>query len=85
MEYRDLFVVQWRNSEPRPTFSEPVYFFEYDGKNCAYSALGGVTAFLFWVVGVIHETTAQQQLDNEADDDFLDRVGVSYGFWGEAK
>jgi len=81
MNYALVFVTKWNNSEPRPTFSEPVYYFEYDGKNHAYSAIGDVWEFLFWVVSVIHETTAEQQKDDEPDDYFLARAGVSYGFW----
>ena len=85
MNYSLEFVTQWHNSKPRPAFEKPVYYFEYDGTNHAYSAIGGVDAFLFWVVGVIHETTIEQQKDGEPDDHFLDRAGVSYGFWGEGK
>lgn len=83
INYTDLFVTQWRNGEPRPAFEKPVYYFEYDGTHHAYEADSDVWQFLFWVIGVIHETTTEQQDDNEADDDFLDRIGVSYGLWSQ--
>ena len=82
LDYRDLFVAQWHKSKPRPAFRQPVYFFEYDGTHHAYEAQGGVLNFLFWVVGLIHETTTEQQGDNEEDEEFLDRIGVAYGYWG---
>jgi len=77
--YADLFVTQWRNGEPRPAFEQPVYYFEYDGTTHAYEAQGGVWNFLSWVVGVIHETTIEEQGETEEDEEFLDRIGVSYG------
>ena len=80
INYTELFVANWHNSKLRPAFEQPVYYFEYDGTNYAYEAQGGVWAFLFWVVGVIHETTVEEQDETEADDEFLDRIGVSYGY-----
>ena len=79
--YKNLFVTQWHNSEPRPAFEKPVYYFEHDGTSYAYEAAHGAWNFLSWVVGVIHETTTEQQDDNEGDDVFLDRIGVHYGYW----
>lgn len=80
LDYKNLFVAQWHKSKPRPAFRDPVYFFEYDGTYHAYEAVGGVWHFLFWVVGLMHETTIEQQGDSEADDYFLDRIGVAYGY-----
>lgn len=77
--YRDLFVAEWHESKLRPAFKVDVYFFSYDGMNYAYERSGDVWSFLFWVVGVIHETTVEQQGDSEGDDEFLDRAGVCYG------
>lgn len=80
-EYSELFVTKWHDSQPRPQFGTPVYFYGYDGTNYAYECVGGIEAFLFWVVGIIHETTAHFQDDGEPDDLFLDNVGVNYGSW----
>jgi len=83
--YRDAFVTKWHDSQPRPEFETPVYFYGYDGTNYAYKCDGGIEAFLFWVVGIIHETTTEWKDDDEPDDLFLDRAGVTYGFWSEAQ
>lgn len=79
IKYEYLFLAQWRNGQPRPVFDQPVFYFEYDGTHCAYQAEGDMSEFLFWVVGVIHDTTNEQLVGNETDNEFLDRVGVSYG------
>ena len=81
MDYANFFVKQWHDNEPRPDFAAPVYFFAYDGKNYAYETAGGIWQFLFWVVGVIHDTTTETQNDDEQDDHFLDRACVAYGMW----
>ena len=81
MNYANFFVKTWRDSELKPAFATPVYFFAHDGKNYAYETEGDIWQFLFWVVGVIHDTTSEMQNDNEQDDVFLDRAGVSYGMW----
>tara|TARA_R110000796_G_scaffold61554_1_gene142464 strand:+ start:583 stop:840 length:258 start_codon:yes stop_codon:yes gene_type:complete len=82
MNYRDLYITCWHNSTPRPPFQQSVYFFEYDGTSYAYKTEGGIWSFLSWVVGIINETTTEVQDDDEPDDHFLDRAGVSYGYWG---
>ena len=82
MNYQNLFTTEWHDSKPRPSFETPVYFFGYDGTNYAYENEGDVWSFLSWVVGVIHQTTEEWQDDDEPDDEFLDRAGVTYGIWG---
>lgn len=80
--FRDAFVTKWHDSRPRPSFETPVYFYGYDGTNYAYQQNGGgVWHFLFFVVGIILDETALDIGADETDDLFLDRVGVSYGFW----